>query len=79
VPACASAATKSLNVATGASPGKQDVSVAFLVSRLLCLSTSVRMPMETPNVQVVRVEKPRALKREHIRDGKPAPFEDHQT
>ena len=45
----------------------------------LLLSTAIRVPMETPNVQIVRVEKPRALKDEHIGDRQPLFFEHDQA
>jgi hypothetical protein len=42
----------------------------------LRLSTGVRVTVETPNVQVVRVEKTCALKRKHIGDDQPMPFQE---
>jgi len=43
------------------------------------VSTGIGVPIEAPDVEVVGVEKPRALKREHIRDGQPLPFENNQA
>ena len=43
------------------------------------ISTGIRVTAETFNVQVVRIEKPRAFEGEHIGNSQPVPFENNQA